>query len=124
MNIKNQEILNNFESCFIKFNIQNIRVGDIVEFGIIIEESKKTRIQEYPGLVIAKKGFGLTKTITVRRIFKGVGIEKCFLINAEKVSLGKIENITKIRRSKLYFLRRSFHKINKIFEKEEFENEV
>ncbi len=124
MHIKKQEILNNFEACFIKINIQNIKVGDIVEFGIIIEESKKTRIQEYPGLVIAKKSFGLTKTITVRRIFKGIGIEKCFLINAEKVSLGKIENISKIRRSKLYFLRKSFHKINKIFEREEYQDEI
>ena len=98
-------ILKSISNQFIKKNLPQIRIGDIVKVGIGIQEGKKQRIQPYSGTVIALHNNHLTSTITVRRIFQGIGIERVFLIHSP--SLGYIEIIrhSKVRRSKLYYLR-------------------
>lgn len=103
--IKNHEVLSKLESIYIKPDVKNIRVGDVVKLGIKIEEGEKTRIQSYSGVVISKKNVGLSKTITVRRIMQGIGIERCFLLYSPKINSIQIKNSSKVRRSKLYYLR-------------------
>jgi len=103
--IKKSEILKKFESNYLISNIRDIFVGDIIKLGIKIEEGEKIRIQTYSGVVISKKNTGLNKTITIRRVMQGIGIERCFLINSPKINSIEIKNSSKVKRSKLYYLR-------------------
>jgi len=82
-----------------------IKVGDLIKLGIKIQEGQKTRIQFYEGIVISKKNDGINKTCTVRRISKGICLERCFLIYSPKIDSIIVEKSSKIRRAKLYFLR-------------------
>lgn len=103
--IKNEVLLSNVEAQYLNLNVPNVRVGDNVRLGIQITEGEKTRIQAYEGVVISKKNAGLNKTITVRKIMQGIGIERCFLIHSPKIASIQILNSSKVRRSKLYYLR-------------------
>lgn len=104
--IKNQELLNIVESNYLKLDNPKIRVGDSVKLGIKITEGQKTRVQLYEGIIISKKNVGINQTITVRRIFQGIGIERCFLIHSPKIESITILRSSKVRRSKLYYLRK------------------
>ncbi len=104
-NIKTQLLLEKVEQNYKKSDIPNIKIGDTLKLGIKIEEGEKTRIQNYSGIVISKKNIGLSKTITIRRIMQGIGIERCFLIHSPKIQTIEIERSAKVRRSKLYYLR-------------------
>ena len=82
-----------------------IYVGDTVRVGVRITEGNKERIQPYEGVVIAKRHGGLNETITVRRIFQGVGVERVFLIHSPQVASIKVERRGRVRRAKLFYLR-------------------
>ena len=97
----------------LKTNLPDIQSGDTVEVHQIIRETSKKdkketkeRIQVFKGLVIAKKhGKGINATITVRRVFDKIGVEKIFPIHSPLISKIKIISRAKVRRSKLYYLR-------------------
>ena len=103
--INNTALLNKVESEYLKENIPNIRVGDTVKLGVEIREGSKTRVQAYQGVVISMKNAGLNKTITVRRVMQGIGVERCFLLHSPKIQTIEIKRSSKVRRSKLYYLR-------------------
>ena len=103
--IKNQVLLSNIEAPYLKPNVPNIRVVDNVKLGVQITEGSKTRVQAYEGVVISIKNTGINKTITVRKIMQGIGIERCFLIHSPKINSIQILSSAKVRRSKLYYLR-------------------
>lgn len=102
---KNKEIISKVESEYLKKEIENIQIGDMLKLGIQIREGEKTRVQGYEGVVISKKNSGLNKTITVRKILGGIGIERCFLIHSPKIEYIERTRAAKVRRSKLYYLR-------------------
>ena len=103
--INNTALLNKVESEYLKEDIPNVRVGDTVRLGVEIREVKKTRIQAYEGVVISQKNSGINKTITVRRVMQGIGVERCFLLHSPKIQTIEIKRSSKVRRSKLYYLR-------------------
>ncbi|GMB10403.1 MAG: 50S ribosomal protein L19 [Candidatus Improbicoccus devescovinae] len=81
-------------------------IGDTVRVNVAIhDESNKTRIQGFEGVVIAKNGSGITETFTVRKISYGVGVERIFPVNSPKIESVKVLFKGKVRRSKLYYLR-------------------
>ena len=86
-------------------DLPEIYVGDTVRVGVRITEGNKERIQPYEGVVIAKRHGGLNETITVRRIFQGVGVERVFLLHSPQVASVKVERRGKVRRAKLFYLR-------------------
>ena len=90
-------------------NIPEFRVGDTVSVGCKIIEVKggksKERIQNFEGLVIARKGSGVTETFTVRKISSGVGVERTWPINSPSIASITVVKKGKVRRAKLYFLR-------------------
>ena len=102
--INNTALLNKVESEYLKEDIPNVRVGDTVRLGVEIREGKKTRIQAYEGVVISQKNSGINKTITVRRVMQGIGVERCFLLHSPKIQTIEIKRSSKVRRSKLYYL--------------------
>lgn len=79
--------------------------GDLVDVHIRIKEGDKERIQVFRGTVIAVRGKGAGKTFTVRRVSRGVGIERIFPINAPVIAKVDIRRKSKVRRAKLYYLR-------------------
>jgi len=81
------------------------QVGDTVKVGVRIREGNKERVQPYEGVVIAKRHGGLNATITVRRIFQGVGVERVFMLHSPQVASVKVERRGKVRRAKLFYLR-------------------
>ena len=103
--INNTALLNKVESEYLKENVPNIRVGDTVRLGVEIREGKKTRVQAFEGVVISQKNSGINKTITVRRVMQGIGVERCFLLHSPKIKTIEIKRSSKVRRSKLYYLR-------------------
>mgnify|MGYP006268666139 CR=1 FL=1 len=103
--MKAQEIIRSIEAEQIKKDLPDIHVGDTVRVGIIIQEGNKERTQPYEGTVIAKRNGGINATITVRRIFQGVGVERVFLIHSPRVESIKILRRGAVRRAKLYYLR-------------------
>ncbi|MFZ9849846.1 MAG: 50S ribosomal protein L19 [Vulcanococcus sp.] len=85
--------------------LPEIYVGDTVRVGVRITEGNKERIQPYEGVVIAKRHGGLNETITVRRIFQGIGVERVFMLHSPQVASVKVERRGKVRRAKLFYLR-------------------
>ena len=90
-------------------DLPEFRVGDSVIVGCIITETKggksKERVQDFKGEVIARKGTGVSETFTVRGVYSGVGVEKTFHVNSNKVAYINVVKPGKVRRAKLYFLR-------------------
>ena len=105
MNKGNQKILDTVEKPYLNIDLPNIRVGDTVRLGVEIREGEKTRVQAYEGVVISQRNSGLSQTITVRRVMQGIGIERCFPIHSTKIKNIEIKRSSKVRRSKLYYLR-------------------
>lgn len=89
----------------IKSDIPEFRVGDTVRVDVRIREGKKERIQAYEGLVVGRRGSGVSENFTVRKESYGVGVERIFPIHSP--NLAKIEVIKKgkVRRAKLNFLK-------------------
>lgn len=86
-------------------NVPEFRVGDTVIVGWRVKEGKRERTQDFEGVVIARKGSGVSETFTVRRIASGVGVERIFPVNSPKMDYLKVVKKGKVRRAKLYFLR-------------------
>ena len=100
-----RNLLNEFESSQLKKELPKIFVGDTVKVGVKITEGNKERVQPYEGVVIAKRHGGLNQTITVRRIFQGIGVERIFMLHSPQVASLKVERRGKVRRAKLFYLR-------------------
>lgn len=114
MNASAQEIISSIEKEQYKSNLPDIYVGDTVRVGIKIKEGGKERVQPYEGTVIAMRNGGINKTITVRRIFQGVGVERVFLLHSPRVQSIKVLRRGKTRRAKLYYLRNRVGKATRI----------
>ena len=98
-------LIEDFEKSQLKKELPEIYVGDTVKVGVKITEGNKERVQPYEGVVIAKRHGGLNKTITVRRIFQGIGVERIFMLHSPQVASLKVERRDKVRRAKLFYLR-------------------
>ena len=90
-------------------NVPEFRVGDTVNVGCKIIEVKsgkeRERIQNFEGVVIARKGTGVSETFTVRKVVSGVGVERIFPVNSPNIASITVTKKGKVRRAKLYFLR-------------------
>ena len=100
-----QALITAFESSQLRDDLPEIFVGDTVRVGVRIREGNKERVQPYEGVVIAKRHGGLNATITVRRIFQGIGVERVFMLHSPQVASVKVERRGKVRRAKLFYLR-------------------
>ena len=89
-----------------KKNIKvQFRAGDTVKVFFKVVEGGNERIQAFEGVVIQKRGTGLTETFTVRKISFGVGVERIFPIHSPRIEKIQVMRQGKVRKSKLYYLR-------------------
>ena len=100
----------------IREDIPQVRVGDNVKVHYRIKEGDRERIQVFQGVVIARRGHGVSSTFTIRKVSFGVGVERTFPVHAPTID--HIEVVTKgdVRRAKLYYLRERHGKAAKIKE--------
>jgi len=103
--IRVSNLIEEFENEQLKKELPEIYVGDTVKVGVKITEGNKERVQPYEGVVIAKRHGGINQTITVRRIFQGIGVERVFMLHSPQVASLKVERRGKVRRAKLFYLR-------------------
>jgi large subunit ribosomal protein L19 len=83
----------------------SLEIGDLIRIGYSISEGDKERIQYYEGLVIAMNNRGLGKSFVLRRTVQGIGVEQIFVLNSPKVVSIVKKQSSKVRRSKLYYIR-------------------
>ena len=86
-------------------NVPEFRVGDTVRVDYKIVEGKRSRIQAYEGVVVAKKGGSVSETFTVRKLSSGVGVNRVFAVNSKKKEKITVVRKGKVRRAKLNFLK-------------------
>jgi large subunit ribosomal protein L19 len=103
--LKTQETIQNVEKTFLRKDLPVVQIGDNVKIGVKIVEGNKERVQYYEGTILAKKNSSINTTITVRKIFQGIGIERVFLIHSPKIDSIRVIRSSKVRRAKLYYLR-------------------
>ena len=101
----------------IKTDLPELKVGDTVKVHQKIKEGNRERIQIFEGTIIAMKHSGINKTVTVRRISYGVGVEKTFPVHSPNIAKFEVVRHGKVRRAKLYYLRGRVGKAAKVKEK-------
>jgi large subunit ribosomal protein L19 len=80
-------------------------VGDTIRIHVKIVEGNTERIQQFQGVVIARRGSGIEETFTVRRVQAGQGVERVFPINSPRIAGIEVVRRGQVRRAKLYYLR-------------------
>jgi large subunit ribosomal protein L19 len=83
----------------------SFRPGDTVKIAVRVVEGEKERIQNFQGVVIARRGSGINETFRVRKISNGVGVERIFPINSPIIQSLEVVKQGHVRRAKLYYLR-------------------
>ena len=105
--------------------IPSFSSGDTVKVGYKITEGERTRIQNYEGVVISRKGGStLSASFTVRKISFGEGVERVFPLYSTNIDSITVLRRGRVRRSKLYYLRSLRGKSARIAEKTSYKNEV
>ena len=100
----------------LKKEIPRFKVGDSVRVSVRVEEADKTRTQNFEGVVIKKQGSGIRESFTVRRVSFGEGVERNFPLHSPTVQKIEVIRTGKVRRAKLYYLRKSTGKKGRIEE--------
>ena len=101
----------------LKNDLPELKIGDTVKVHNKIKEGNRERIQVFEGTIIAMKHAGINKTVTVRRISYGVGVEKTFPVHSPNVAKFEVIRNGKVRRAKLYYLRGRVGTAAKVVEK-------
>lgn len=89
----------------LKSDLPNFRPGDTVKVHVKVVEGTRERIQVFEGVVIKRRGGGISETFTVRKISYGCGVERTFPVHSPKVAKLEVVRRGKVRRAKLYYLR-------------------
>jgi large subunit ribosomal protein L19 len=100
----------------LKTNLPSFDPGDTVRVMVRVREGEKERLQAFEGVVIARRGGGINETFTVRKVSAGVGVERIFPLHAPSIAEIELVRKGRVRRAKLYFLRRLAGKAARIRE--------
>lgn len=101
----NQELLRQITDEQLRKDIPNFRPGDTVKVHYKVKEGNRERVQVFEGVVIKRRGTGISATFTVRKMSYGVGVERAFPINSPKIEKIEVARRGRVRRAKLYYLR-------------------
>ena len=115
--VKMKGIIEAINAESMKSEVPAFEVGDTIKVGYKIIEGGKERIQNFEGVVIAKRNGGISETFTVRHISYGVGVEKTYPLHSPKIASVTVVRKGKVRRAKLYYLRGRTGKAAKVKER-------
>ena len=110
-------VLDTIEREQMRLDIPAFRPGDTVKVHVKIREGEKDRVQIFQGVVIARKNAAMRSSFTVRKISHGVGVEKTFPVHSPRIEKVELNSQGRVRRSKLYYLRKLRGKAARIREK-------
>jgi large subunit ribosomal protein L19 len=100
-----QNIITEITQEQLRTDLPKFRPGDTVRVHVKVVEGTRERIQLYEGVVIQRRGGGVSETFTVRKISYGVGVERIFPVHTPKITLLEVIRRGKVRRAKLFYLR-------------------
>ncbi len=100
-----QQLLDAVTKQYLKEDVPAFRPGDNVKVHVRIKEGDRERIQIFEGLVIARRGGGVSETYTVRKMSYGVGVERIFPVHSPMVAKIEVLRRGKVRRAKLHYIR-------------------
>lgn len=112
-----QAIIRSLEAEQMKPQLPELHIGDTVKVNVKIREGGKERVQSYEGTIISMRHGGINRTVTVRRVFQGIGVERVFLVHSPRVDSMTVTRRGKVRRAKLYYLRGRIGKATRVKEK-------
>jgi len=101
----NNNIVNEITARQIRKDIPEFSSGDTIRVYVRIIENKKERVQLYEGVVILRRGSGVSETFTVRKMSSGIGVERTFPINSPSINRIEVVKKGKVRRSRIYYMR-------------------
>lgn len=101
----NQELLRQITDEQIRKDVPDFRPGDTVKVHVKVKEGNRERIQMFEGVVIKRRGSGISETFTVRKVSYGVGVERTFPTHSPKIEKIEVARRGRVRRAKLYYLR-------------------
>ena len=110
------DLMQAFTAKYKKAEPPVVAIGDTVRVHLKVKEGNRERIQIFEGTVIAKKHGGIEETFTVRRISYGIGVEKVFPMHTPAIEKVEVVRHGKVRRAKLYYLRKRVGKAAKVKE--------
>ena len=105
------------DAASLREDLPSFRAGDTVKVHVKVVEGNRSRIQVFQGVVLARRGHGVSETFTVRKISFGVGVERTFPLHAPTIDHIEIVTRGDVRRAKLYYLRDRHGKAAKIKER-------
>ena len=114
-----QQILENINAKALRTDVPVMDIGDQIDVHCRIVEGDKERVQVFSGVLIARSGRGINQMITVRRIVDETGVERIFPVHSPNVAAVELLRRGKVRRAKLYYLRRLAGKATRIKEKKD-----
>lgn len=117
-------LIEKIEAAQLKGDRPDLRPGDHVEVSVRVIEGDKERQQKFRGDVINVRGSGLRKSFTVRKISEGVGVERTFPLHGPSVAEIKLVRHSKVRRAKLFYLRKKTGKAARLMEKKTTESDT
>jgi large subunit ribosomal protein L19 len=112
-----QEIIRSIEAEQMKPVLPVLHIGDTVKVNVRIREGGKERTQSYEGTIISMQRSGINRTVTVRRVFQGIGVERVFLVHSPRVESMTVTRLGRVRRAKLYYLRDRIGKATRVKQK-------
>lgn len=98
-------------------DIPQFRAGDTVGIEVRVVEGGRERVQRFEGVVLSKRGTGINATFTIRKVSFGVGVERVFPLHSPNIENIKVIKRGKVRRAKLYYLRKLRGKAARIKER-------
>ena len=103
--MSNHKLIEAVTQSQLRTDIPSVRPGDSLRVHVRIIEGNRERIQVFEGVVIKRRGGGISETFTVRKISSGVGVERTFPLHTPKIEKIEVRRRGKVRRAKLYYLR-------------------
>jgi len=100
-----QKLIQEITKEQLRSDLPEFRPGDTVRVHVKVVEGTRERIQVFEGVVIKRRGGGISETFTVRKVSYGVGVERTFPVHTPKIALIEVIRRGKVRRAKLYYLR-------------------
>ncbi|ERJ13496.1 50S ribosomal protein L19 [Haloplasma contractile] len=111
-----QQLINEITKEYMR-DVPSFRAGDTVQVHVKITEGDRERIQVFEGLVIKRRGGGISETFTVRKVSYGVGVERTFPVHSPIIDKVVVARRGKVRRAKLYYIRNLSAKASRIKER-------
>lgn len=102
----NNNIVNEITARQLRHDLPEFSSGDTIKVYVRIIENKKERNQVFEGVVIQRRGGGVSETFTVRKISSGIGVERTFPVNSPSIAKIEVVRRGKVRRNKIFYMRK------------------